>query len=157
MICIPTLTISHLSSSQDGNLKNYKMKHLPKSVSLQNLSQCSNNTRSRVIKHGRYISQTYSSPRYRLKMALLGVGISYLFTSCAATQYNTLTASLPLLQAYEGIRFDSDSHQIRVDNHSAYSISNNLEHFTYPITPCNAMLLGVNGKSKVPGTGIFVG
>ena len=55
-------------------------------------------------------------------------------------------------QTYEGIRFDSDSHQIGVDNHSSYSISNNLKHFTSPITPFNVMLLGVNGKSKVPGT-----
>ena len=45
------------------------------------------------------------------------------------------------------------NYTIGIDNHTSYSISNNLEHFTFPITPSNSMLLGVNGKSKVPGTG----
>ena len=92
-------------------------------------------------------------PRYHFKLALLGAAIPNLFTFCAATQYLTTTASLPLPQDSEGICFDSDSHQIGVDNYSSYSISNNLEHFTFPITPCHATLLGVNGRRKVPGTG----
>ena len=141
MLCMTTLAISHLSSSQDGNLDNCKMKHLPKSVSLQNLAQYPNNTRSRIIKRRRYIEQKYSFTRYRFKVSLLGVAIPHSFISCAATQYKAPA-------------FDSDSHQIGVYNHSSYSISNNLEHFISPITPFNFMLLGVNGKSKVPGTGI---
>ena len=153
MLCMTTLTISHLSSSQDGYLKNCKLKHLPKSVSLQNLAQCLNNTRSIIIKRRRYIPQKCSSTRYRFKVALLGAAVPHLFTSCTATQYKILTTSLPLPQAYDGIRFDSDSHQIGVNNHNSYSISNNFEHFTSPITPCNAMLLKVNGENKVPGTG----
>ena len=122
-------------------------------MSLQNLAQCPKKTRSRIIKRRRYIPQNCSSTRYRSKVALLRVAIPYLFISYAATKYKTSTSSLPLPQAYEGTRFDSDSHQIGADNQSSYSISNNLEHFTSPITICNATLLGVNRKSKVPRTG----
>ena len=135
MICMTFLTISHLSPSQDGHLKNYKMEYPPISVSLLNLSQCPNTTRSTIIKRRRYIPQKYSSPRYHFKVALLGAAIPHLFTSCTATQYRTTTASLPLPQDSEGISFDSDSHQIGVENHSSYYISNNLEHFKSPITP----------------------
>ena len=100
------------------------------------------------------IPQKYSSSEYRFKVALLGAATPNLFTSCTATQYKIKTVSLPIPQDSEGIRFDSDSHQIGVDNHSSYSISNNLNHFTSSITLYNATLLGVNGQSKVPGTGI---
>ena len=112
-----------------------------------------NDTRSRIIKRRRHIQQKYFSPRYRLKVALPGEAITQFFTSCAATQYKTSTATLPLPQDCEGIRFDAESHQIGVDNHSSYSISKNLEYFTSTITPCNATLIRVNGRIKVSGTG----
>ena len=127
MLCTINVTINHLSSAQDGNLKNYKMKHLARTMSLQNLSQCPNNTRSRLIKRRRHIPQKYSSTRYWSTFALIGVASPHLFISSIATQCQISSTSLPLPQAYDGTRFDSDSHQIGVENHSSYSISNNLE------------------------------
>ena len=85
VLSMKILAISHLSSNQNGHIKYCKMKHLPKSTTLQNLAQCPKNTRSRIVKRRRYIPHTYTSTRYRSKVVLLGVEIPHLFISCAAT------------------------------------------------------------------------
>ena len=90
MLCVINLTINHLSSAQDSHLKNYKMKHLSRTISLQNLSQCRNNTRSRLIKRRIYIPQKYSSTRYLSTVIFLGVASPHLFISCAVAHYKNL-------------------------------------------------------------------
>ena len=152
MICTKTITSNHLSSDQDGHLKSYKMKYLTRTTSLQNLSQCPKNIKSRLIKRI-HIYQKYSYTRDRSTVTLLGVASTHLFTSYSATRYKQYYTSLPLPQAYKGTRFDSDSHQIGVDNHSSYPISNKHEYFISLITPRNATMLRINVKSKVSGTG----
>ena len=52
--------------------------------------------------------------------------------------------------------FDSDSHQIGVDSHSLYSISNNLDHFISNPKPCKVDIVSINGKIQVPGIGTIV-
>ena len=84
MIYTTTITLSQLSSSQEGQLKNCKMKHLTRTVSLHNLPQCPSNTKFRLIKRRRYIPQKYSFTRYQSIVTLLGVALPQLFISCAA-------------------------------------------------------------------------
>ena len=108
--------------------------------------------KSRIRKRRRYVPQKIKSSRFRFFTAILGVSAPRQISSfTSSTTYHSHANRQPLPP--EAFSFDSDSFRIGIDNHSSYSISNNIKHFSPPPAHCNATLVGINSRDPVPGIG----
>ena len=135
------------------------------SVTLLHLSTCPNLTvdlRLRKTRH--YLYRKFKGKHHQLLIGVRNVHhptffISYpssihtLSTTDHKTHFQSFYSPSPEIKSKLFYIFDSDSFQIGIDNHSSYSISNNLEHFIAPLRPLHTQLLGTNSISAIKGRG----
>ena len=154
------------ASLHDTHLKNCKMWPTVESIGIFNLTKypCPY-VHVRVHKERRYLFQKFKGKNNRPLYGIRNNTCPSFFISHPSpvlpipdktNELNSSPSKLPTSSKSPtklGYHFDSDSFKIGVDNHSSFTISNNVHHFAGKLRPYKAKLLGIGGISAIHGRG----